>query len=223
MPFSALVVFDIDGTLFQTQTVTVPAVQETFSRFGLPVPDTGTICAFFGQPVSKYEAWLASLCPLGRSVEIISATNQRELELISETGCLYPGAKESVEALRAAGCVLGICSNGPEAYVARFVEAHGFKELMTIVRARGNQTVSKTRLLGEILAAVPARPLIVVGDRYDDVTSALAHEGLAIGAGYGFGSPEELAGADVVVGEAGDIAGAALSLIVGWRSKRGIL
>jgi len=66
MSARVLVIFDLDGTLLQTQFITVPAVQQAFANFGLPIPDPAAIVSFFGRPVEDYHAWLArqSLRPL---------------------------------------------------------------------------------------------------------------------------------------------------------------
>ena len=69
----ALIIFDIDGTLLETDRVTVPAVQRTYAAYGLPVPDAAAICATFGRPVEEYLDWLASLCPPGQATETTMA------------------------------------------------------------------------------------------------------------------------------------------------------
>ena len=43
-----LIIFDVDGTLFETQYVTVPAVQQAFAGFGLPVPPNRAFARFLG-------------------------------------------------------------------------------------------------------------------------------------------------------------------------------
>ena len=50
---SALLIFDVDGTLLQTERVTVPAVQRTLRARGLPEPDAAVICSFFGKSVDR--------------------------------------------------------------------------------------------------------------------------------------------------------------------------
>ena len=213
MSIEALVVFDIDGTLLQTQTVTIPSIQRIFTVYGLPVPAGETISAFFGKPVAEYETWLGTLCPPGMMDAIIADTNRCELEVLAKEGRLYPGAKESVMTLVEAGCRLGFCSNGPQDYVETFLRAHGFDALRPVVRARGDRAVDKTRMLGEILAEVALRPVVVVGDRHDDVESAHAHGAYAVGARYGFGTPEEIEEADLLVESASEIAGAVFAVL----------
>ena len=86
-----LIIFDVDGTLFQSHLVTVPAIQETFVAFGLRPPDHAAVLATFGIPVEVYEAWIESHGGAGRGRELVEATNRREIELIRTVGALYPG------------------------------------------------------------------------------------------------------------------------------------
>ncbi len=212
---TGLIVFDIDGTLLQTDLVTVPAVRQTFAQYGLPVPGEEAIRHFFGKPVADYEAWLAGQCPQGRAEEIVAATNARELECIAETGRLYPGVMEVLDTLRIRGLRIALCSNGPDAYVNTFADAYAIRPYCDAVLARDTHWPDKTVMLGHILELVGARPVIVAGDRHDDIEAAHEHGGLAIGAAYGFGSPMELEDADVVVRAASDIPEAVTRLLAG--------
>ncbi len=191
-----LAVFDIDGTLFRTECVTVPAVRRTFAARGLPLPDEAAICAFFGRSAASYEAWLAAQCPPGLAEEVIAATNELELRLIAEEGRLYDGARNALETLRDAGYRMAVCSNGPEPYVAEFLRAHGLGALFDVVQARGARRIGKTDMLGAILNILHPEAFVVVGDRRDDIEAAHAWGGRAVAAVYGFGNEEEWRAAD---------------------------
>jgi len=192
----ALIIFDIDGTLFETDRVTVPAVQRTFAAYGLPVPEEAAICATFGRPVEEYLAWLASLCSPSQADEIVAATNRLELELVGEEGRLYAGTLDVLETLKGLGHVLAICSNGPDDYVDAFLDAHDVRRFFDIIRTRGTKYDGKIDMISEILALTPARPAVVVGDRADDIEAAHANAALGVAACYGFGVPEEWEKAD---------------------------
>ena len=56
-------IFDLDGTLFVTDTVTVPAVQSSLRERNLPAPSRQEICSTFGRPAREFHAWLRTLCP----------------------------------------------------------------------------------------------------------------------------------------------------------------
>ncbi len=209
----ALIVFDIDGTLFQTELVTVPAVQRTFAAHGLPEPDAKKICSFFGRPNEEYLEWLASICSPDEAHAIVDDTNRLELELVASEGRLYDGARDVLDSLRNDGYRLAVCSNGPEDYVDAFLDAHAMRQYFDAVRARGLRIVDKTYMLGEILEEVKARPVIVVGDRHDDILAAHAHGGRAIATRYGFGADSELTEADAHVNAVTEVPGAIAALL----------
>ena len=195
----ALIVFDIDGTLFRADLVTTPAVQQTFAAFGLPLPEAETIHSYFGRPWQAYHAWMASLCPAERVQALIEATDRREIELITEAGLLYPGVHEMLSALRSDGHVLATCSNGPDDYVNAFLDGHDVRRHFVLTKNRGHRDTNKSAMLGEILAELSVRPAIVVGDRNDDILAARENGAQSIGARYGFGAEDELENADAWV------------------------
>jgi len=197
MPEPVLVIFDIDGTLLDTTTVTVPAVRRTLARYGLPQPKEADIVAYFGAPAEDYHEWLASLCPEGKAEEIIAATDECELAMMGEEGRLYQGVNTMLDALSNAEYPLAICSNGPADYVQAFLDVFEMAPRFEAVLCRGMGYSGKETMIAEVARRHPGRKLIMVGDRGDDVAGAHANGALAIGAVYGFG-PDELGDADAL-------------------------
>ncbi|MHC4718430.1 MAG: HAD hydrolase-like protein, partial [Planctomycetota bacterium] len=68
-----ILIFDLDGTLFHTETVTVPAARAAFAAHGLPPPDEAQICSFIGRPSAEYDAWLRTLCPPADAANVLMA------------------------------------------------------------------------------------------------------------------------------------------------------
>ncbi len=199
MPKPALIIFDVDGTLLQTETVTIPAVCQTLASYGVAAPEADAIRATFGVPVEDYEAWLESLCPPEKAGEIVEVTNRRELELVAEEGRLFAGVHEVLAKLEAAGHTLAACSNASVPYFDAVLDGHDLREYFVAARCIGQGFEGKAVMVADIMSRFDPRPVIVVGDRRGDIKGAHANGGLAIGASYGFGSPEELAEADALV------------------------
>lgn len=202
----ALIIFDVDGTLFQSRLVTVPAIRETLSAFGVPPPDEDAIQKTFGIPVHEYEAWLAGLCRPGQAAEIVAATNRRELELIGETGALFPGIYETLRTLHASGHILATCTNASVPYLTRFLKAFKLRPIFARNVCIGEGFPNKTMMIRHIMDELTPRPAIVVGDRLGDIEAAKANEAYAIAADYGYGDAEELEDADAHARSAEDIA-----------------
>ncbi len=212
-----LLIFDLDGTLFRAETVTVPAVQRSFQERGLPIPASEEICSFFGKPNSEYYAWLGSRCPQEKAAELIAVVDSRELALISETGELYPRVLEILSTLKAMVSQMAICTNGPQNYVERVMGVHGLEAFFDTVRYRKFDHDSKPLMARELLERMASRPAIVIGDRQDDIEAAHQNGLLAIAATYGYGVAEELKAADAAAASPSDLPDLVRSLLARGR------
>lgn len=204
MPSACLLIFDLDGTLFRTETATIPAVREAFRERGLPVPSEAEVCFFFGKPAGDFHAWLHTQCPPEQAADLVAAIDRRELELIGQTGELYPRVKEVLAELRAFG-QMAICSNGPQEYVERVLSAHSLAPFFDRVRCRQSERDGKADMVRELLESLGGRPAILIGDRQEDVEAARRNGIPVITAAYGYGMAEEIAPADAVAVSPSDL------------------
>jgi phosphoglycolate phosphatase len=196
MKSSGLLIFDLDGTIFQTDSVTVPAVKHGFQNYGLPEPSAVDICSYIGAPVSVYHAWIRSICPEWLASEVITLIDQLEIEYINRTGTLYIGVRDILKALREASFRMAICTNGPKDYVEKVVSTQGIAPYFQIICFPQSEQDDKGRMVKEILSQIHDRPAIMIGDRQEDISSAQNNGLKSIGAMYGFGDLAELACAD---------------------------
>lgn len=191
-----LVIFDLDGTLFQTHLVTVPAVQQAFANFGLIPPEDTAVRSFFGKPQEDYEQWLAQSC-LGCKQEVIDLANALELRYIRERGSLYSGTVETLQNLTEKGYVLALCSNGPESYVHEVVTSHQLGPFFHLICAQSNEMFpDKFVMTNYVLETLKPTTFAVIGDRKEDMLAARHFGGFAIAATYGYGAPEEWESSD---------------------------
>ncbi|MFO7976364.1 MAG: HAD hydrolase-like protein, partial [Candidatus Hydrogenedentota bacterium] len=159
----ALIIFDVDGTLLQSQRITIPAIRETLTAYGVSPPNDDAIRATFGIPVQEYEAWLEGWCPPERAAELVDATNERELELISQGGALFPGVVEMLEALKDVGHALVTCTNASLAYLDRVLNTYELHRFFQMSVCIGHGFASKTAMVSHIIDTIPLRPAVVVG------------------------------------------------------------
>lgn len=200
-----LAILDIDGTLFRTDSATIPAIRLVFGEHGLALPSEMEVRQFFGKPDEEFQAWLDGRVPGGRAADIAAAVWEKEREMVSETGQLYPGARECLAELRSVVHEMAICSNGPEAYVRTVLQAHHLLEFFDRVRWRSEEDAGKVEMVADLLRDLRSRPAVVIGDREDDVAAARANGILVIGAAYGYGDRGELEGADGLVGDVSEL------------------
>ncbi|MFH1681611.1 MAG: HAD family hydrolase [Candidatus Eisenbacteria bacterium] len=201
----ALLVFDLDGTLFRGDEATVSAVWETLERIGVDRPGAREICSYFGKPIHEFHAWLRTLAP-GRDIEkALAEIERREVELVPSKGRLFPGVPEVLGLFVDEGFRMAICSNGRDPYVKTVLESKGIARFFGGVRLREIEAENKTIMVRDLLSRVPVRPVVVIGDRRDDVEAGRANGARTIGCAYGFGGREEIGGADAIVDSAAEI------------------
>ncbi|MCL6627557.1 MAG: HAD hydrolase-like protein [Alicyclobacillus shizuokensis] len=200
--------FDLDGTLFQTETLSVPAYERTFAdlrREGLWRGPTPPVERFLGSLGLLLDEIWHNVMP-----EADAATRQRADELLLQhqlaglkqgEGRLYPGVPETLQGLAELGCQLFVASNGLEAYVKGALEATGIARWFAGAYSAGEyQTASKVELVRLLLSRQGLTSAWMVGDRQSDVEAGRQNGLFVVGCGYGgFHKPDELAKADVVI------------------------
>jgi len=196
-----LLIFDIDGTLFEGHRATVPAVWEAFVQFGLATPDEGEIVRSIGTSMYDYEGWLAERC---READadfgaVLQEANRRELLHVRETASLYDGALEMLRAFKDDGHFLATATNAPRDYFDAVLDGHELRGVFDLPLCKGDGFGGKTAMIARAMASCPDRPTVVIGDRRDDVEAAHANGAMAIGAAYGYGADGELDAADAVL------------------------
>ncbi len=202
-----LVIFDLDGTLFETAGALVPAVECAFERLGLNPPASEEICSFIGKPGSEFRAWIRQRSSGEKADELLAVIDELELRFVAQRAELYPGVREMLYELRESAEHLAICSNGSDPYVDTVLSSHGIVHFFDQVRYRKSTKDTKPLMVQGLLAQLTGRPAVVVGDRREDVEAARENGLHAIAAAYGYGSPGESSGATATAASASELAG----------------
>jgi phosphoglycolate phosphatase len=200
-----LVIFDLDGTLYCSHTATVMAVQEVFERFGVRPPAEQQIIDYIGPSEDEFRAWLRTLCPPQIAYAVVDAVFLREHDLLPERAQLYPGTYEVLISLRATVGQMAICTHATPDYADYVVNSHQIASFFDLIRYRRRVEDTKFEMMRDVLSRLHCRPGVMVGDRDVDIEAAHAHGLQAIGVSYGYGSPEELAGADAIAADASQV------------------
>lgn len=198
-----LVVFDIDGTLFRGDIVSIEAFKQVLAEFSLPAMSEAEICGFLGDDPET--TWRK----LGISGELALRFSARLDEAEGARVALsrlYDGAAAMMDGLKADGFTLALCSSGTQMYVSGVADCHGLARRCGHIRwARPG--VSKGQLLAEIIEEA-GRPgfCVMVGDRAYDMQAASDCGVPFIAAEYGF-APGEVADAQLRARSPAEIAG----------------
>lgn len=201
-------IFDMDGTLFQTETLLLPAYHRLFDilreegHYVGETPDEKLMLECLGMLLEDiWKIVIPNGTPTAhrRADELLL---QLELEgLNNEAAVLYPEVKETLEELHRRGVRLFIASNGLEDYVKGIAQARGIMPLFEGIYSAGEYgTASKVDLVRLLLEQHDIQDAWMVGDRSSDVEAGKENGQTVIGCQYaGFGARQELQGSDAVI------------------------
>lgn len=200
--------FDLDGTLFRTETLSLPAYHSVFDELrkeGLWSGDTPPEERFLQSLGLLLEEIWKRVMP-SSPVDARRRANELLLKFQTELladgmGDLYSGVEDTLRELHRRGYRLFVASNGLEAYVKGVMEAKGLAPLFTALYSAGEfQTKSKVDLVGLLLQRFAVKSAWMCGDRSSDVEAGIKNGLKVVGCDYaGFQQSGELDDADLVI------------------------
>lgn len=199
-------IFDMDGTLFQTATVLEPALDDTFhylrsvGKWEGATPIEG-YRRIMGVPLP--EVW-ATLMP-DHADDVRRETDELFLcklveRISSGKAGIYPHVEELFSDLKGQGYDLYIASNGLRKYLDAIVAYYGLDRWVTeVFSIEDLDSLDKTDLVRSAVEKHGITAGVMVGDRLSDFKAAKANSLYAIGCRFDFSVEEELQQADFVV------------------------
>lgn len=208
-----VVIFDLDGTLTDSKPGIFNCLRQAIAA--CHVTYDGPLERFIGPPT---ESWPATLMPSADQraqddfITHYRASYDREGWLQNS---VYDGIPELLTALREDGAALYVCTSKPEHFAKRIVEKFELAPFFNAIY--GQQPTpdpSKKELMARLLREQNIDPAStwMVGDRLFDMEAAKSNGVHPVGAGWGYGSPEELtkAGAEILCPKPADVLNAVL-------------
>ena len=199
----ALILFDLDGTLIDSEAGIANSIQYALERLGAPSPPREELRAWIGPPLR-----VTFPLALGDDLEAVERAVDYYRERFSTVGwrehAVYAGIDAVIEALAGRGDRLAVVTTKPDLYAEKIVRSLPFGTLFERVYAAqpGSRDSEKAAMIARALRdfSSVAEDAVMIGDRHFDIDGARANGVRAIGAGWGFGSHEELraAGADAI-------------------------
>ena len=185
------ILFDLDGTLWDSSEQVTEAWNLVFEREGVPVRLTGDdMRRLMGRTMDEIALAVFPEDDRAYRERMLDACCREENEYLRLHGAvLYPGLRETLEALaREHG--LFIVSNCQTGYIEAFLEAHDLAPLFRDHECFGRTGRGKAENIRILLERQGARDAVYVGDTAGDEASAAAAGIPFIHAAYGFGKAE---------------------------------
>ncbi len=194
------VLFDLDGTLTASAPGIHSSVRHTMAEMGCLPVDEAVLDRFVGPPLYESFQRYAGMSE-EQSEKAVSVYREHYTEHGVLNAAVFTGIPNLLRQLKAEGTYLAVASAKPTVSVRRVLEHFGLLRFFDryIGADLSRRESSKLSLLRDALPARFARAAMV-GDRLYDMEAAKALGIDAIGAGWGYGSHEELvnAGANTV-------------------------
>ena len=197
--FNRLVVFDCDGTLVDSQHMIVDAMHATYRKLDLPQEEDARVRAIVG--LSLVEA-MAMLRPDDERAlhEEMAEVYKREfyrlrVEEAAQPDPLYPGTREVLTSLAAAGYLLGVATGNSNRGLARVIKEHDLNDVfVTLQTADGHPSKPHPSMIHTAMTEAGADPstTIMVGDTSYDMMMARSAGALAVGVTWGYHAEGEL-------------------------------
>lgn len=202
------VLFDLDGTLTASAPGIYSSVRYAAEKLGRPVPDEAALRRFVGPSMHDSMQDFAGLTA-EEAHTAVSIYREHYVVHGVLNATVYPGIPNMLRQLKAAGVYLAIATAKPISSAQRVLSHFGLARFFDrVIGASDDRT--ETSKLSLVREALPARytRAAMVGDRRYDMEAAKQAGIDAIGAGWGYGSTEELAaaGADAIIEKTEDLA-----------------
>jgi len=199
------ILFDFDGTVFDTVEGITKSVRYALNKQGRDEPTEALRC-FAGPPLIDM---FMEHCGFTREqAEQALADFRERYTPIGLYECrVFPGIRELVEALRGAGKKVGIATSKPQELAEELLTREGMLGLFDVIcgsDSSGNNS-SKAQVLTRAMQKLgaAAEKTVLVGDTKYDVHGAHACGVKCIGVRYGYAAQGELelAGADAIAAD----------------------
>ena len=208
------VLFDLDGTLIETAPEIADAVNDTLGGLGLAPVAQSLVDGWIGHGTGELLVKALAHC---RQISLEAVRDLPELPTIRSTfnghyqsrcgtrSQLYPGVRETLDALRERGCRLAVVTNKEGHYTEIVLRAHGLLPLFDRVISGDSLPTKKPDPAGVLQClqhfGVPREHALFVGDSSIDAATA-RNAGIPVWLlpyGYNMGEPVESCRPDRVI------------------------
>ena len=197
MRLPAFMLFDLDGTLSDSEPGIAASLHHAFDVHDVPRLTEDQIRSVLGPPFTKS---LPRFVAADRVDEIIATYREYYRAGGMFDATVYDGVTELLKFLRSRDVTLAVATSKVEPFAVPIVDRLGLSEYFVTIGGDDFDASrdSKSLVVGEVLRRLgspdPAS-VLMVGDRIHDVEGSAVHGVGCIGAGWGYGSRTELAGA----------------------------
>ncbi|MEQ6248976.1 HAD-IA family hydrolase [Sulfitobacter sp. HNIBRBA3233] len=205
-----LVVFDVDGTLVDSQADILGAMTLAFEAEGLAPPDRASVLSHVGLSLEVMMPLLAPQAGVTTHRRLVDGYKDAYVALRAAQGAaqsspLYPGARDALDRLRARDEVLlGVATGKSRRGLDKLIEGHGLEgyfitqQVSDFHPSKPHPAMLETALSE---TGIDAPDAVMIGDTSFDMEMAASAGITGIGVGWGYHPAERLASATHLIAD----------------------
>lgn len=200
-----LIVFDVDGTLVDSQHLIVAAMAQAFADCGLPLPPRPTVLSVVGLSLIPAMAKLVPDTPdAAPALADAYRASFYSRRTAGDSAPLYPGARDTLRMLAAApGTLLGVATGKARRGLDHVLAQHRLEDLFVTLQTADNHPSKPHPAMLEaalLETGCAADRAVMIGDTEYDIAMGRAAGMATIGVSWGYHPEARLreAGADAI-------------------------
>lgn len=190
------ILFDLDGTVVNTEEGVVNSIMYALDYFGIPDPGVEVIRQFIGPPLTgTFQNYFGMSDD--EAFEAVLKFRERYINNGEFESSLYPGVYETLKNLKKQGFFIALCSSKNEPACNRILDYHEvscyFDEIVGSSEDASRE--KKVEIIEEFFHRHPEYErfdVILIGDTKYDMEGAKLAGIDCVGVEHGFGSNEEM-------------------------------
>ena len=203
-----LIIFDVDGTLVDSQNDIVAAMTTAFQEAGASVPPRKNILSIVGLSLDVAMTRLAPELETAVRSTMVQGYKDAYMSMRAQTGAavsspLYPGAAQALADLGSVpGKTLGVATGKSKRGLDKLIEAHGLEGVFATQQvADFHPSKPHPSMLLAAMAETGISPdrTVMIGDTSYDMDMARAAGVWAVGVSWGYHDLADLTGAHQMV------------------------
>lgn len=192
-----LAIFDVDGTLVDSQAIITATMDRAFADAGQEPPTREAVLSLVGISLPQL---IARLLPdEATSVREAVTANYRKLyvETLSHQPevQLYPGVRDGLERLRRAGITLGVATGKSQRGLDRLVAGQGWQDMFATLQCADHHPSKPHPSMVEralLETATDAARAVMIGDTTFDMNMGAAAGVATLGVAWGYHAESDL-------------------------------
>ncbi|QBF30140.1 HAD-IA family hydrolase [Thalassococcus sp. S3] len=219
-----LIIFDVDGTLIDSQASIMGAMQAAFASEGLPTPERAEVLSIVGLSLDRAFAQLAAEQTAKRQARLVQAYKDafaaQRLDLgASQAAPLYPGTRDLLDQLsQIPENILGIATGKSRRGLDALLDGHDLRGLFSTTQVADHHPSKPHPSMIEAAmrdVGVDVSDTVMIGDTSFDMDMAASAGVAGIGVTWGYHHRDALGAARCVVEDRADIPGALRTI---WKT-----